>query len=57
MAQIELHSRGGQNKTTQIAKKHPHSTTHQQDTTQNHFERKYQQQIRQDDKPKIANPS
>ena len=28
-------------------KKDPHSTTHQQDTTQDHFETPHQQQIRQ----------
>ena len=49
MAQIELHSREGQNKTTQSLKKNPYST-------QDHFETTHQQQIRQDDKPTNSKP-
>ena len=47
MAQIELHSRGRQNKPHNQLKKNPHSTTHQLDTTQDDFETPHQQQIRQ----------
>ena len=48
MAQIELHSRGSQKKKPHNQlKKDPHSTTHQQDTTQDHFETPHQQQIGQ----------
>ena len=47
MAQIELHSRGRQNKPHNQLKNDPHSITHQQDTTQDHFETPHQQQIKQ----------